>query len=348
MFTSISNRFNFSINNYQRLSLFFGLFFILVGIIIFYPLQQIFAGNWLLKQQITFKLLEPNLVLKNIFSGIFTVRLYALCILGGLLSGYTLALYIAKKHFIASTVIDRLLIGMVIFGLVGARLFFIIFHLDFYKTNPALILNINQGGIAFFGMLIATVFYLWVYCRKFKFSIFEFLDILTLPLLLGQIFGRFGNFFNYESYGYPTPVYWKMFVPDAVNFYSNINQKFFHPTFLYEIIPNCCLLVLLMWFYGDMTKKRSGIVFAFYGIGYGLIRFMTEFFRIDALIVTLPRFLQYQYFDFKITELKISQISALLLFIIGIYLYKNRSKVIYLKKTMVELRTRSSRKIIFN
>lgn len=351
------------LNNHQRLTLIFGLLFVILAILLFYPMQQIFAGNWILKQGFSFQVFEPDPTVNSVFNGVVTIRFYALSILTGLISGYVLALHLARKHFVATTVIDRLLIGMVIFGLIGARLFFVLFNLDSFdlqgqSDNTYLdllrfnfweqVISVQQGGLSFFGMLISCTTYLFLYCKRFKFSYFEFLDILILPLLIGQIFGRFGNFFNYESYGGPTSVFWKMFVPDNVNFYESINQKFFHPTFLYEIIPNIFLFLLLMWHYDDLTKKRSGLVFAFYAIGYGTIRFFTEFFRIDALFVKLPEAYHLAISNITIDRLLVSQITALLLVGCGMYIYNTRIKIIYLKKTMVELKTKKRQRSFFN
>ena len=333
---------------FQKLALLWAGGFAVLAVILAYPLRQVFNGQWLLKQQVSWELFTPDPSSNAIFDGTLTIRFYAVSILVGVLLGYWLALSIARRHYVASTVIDRLLIGMVIFGLIGARLFFAAFNWELYYNNPSQIFLINEGGLAFFGMLSCALLYLVLYCRRFKFSFYEFADILCTPLLVGQIFGRFGNFFNYESYGGPTSVFWKMYIPDSVNFYDSLNQKFFHPTFLYEIIPNVLLLVYILWHYSDLTRKRSGLAFATYAIGYGAIRFFTEFFRIDALKIILPQSWQFEYANLSFDTLYASQIAALILIAIGLYIYSVRSKVIYLKKTMVELRTRKKRKVMFN
>ena len=339
---------NFSLDYYQKLALAATLLFGSLAVLLWYPLRQVFAGNWILKQQFEIVLYENTRTTEALFNGTLTIRYYALALLTGILSGYALALHQARRHYVASTVIDRLLIGMVIFGLFGARLFFAAFNLDIYTQNPGLLLRIDQGGLAFFGMFLSALLYLLLYCRRYKFSFFEFTDILTLPLLLGQIFGRFGNFFNYEAYGGPTSVFWKMYVPDAVNFYESLNQKFFHPTFLYEIIPNTLLFLIILWSYGSLTKKRSGLVFALYLFGYGTIRFCTEFFRLDALRWSLPEAWRFDVFGLPFSDVRVSQLLALMLVGAGLYIYLVRRHVIYLKKTMVELKTSRRSKIIFN
>lgn len=348
MYPRFLSRFSwFWLDRYQKLALAWAGGVILGGIILFYPLRQVFAGNWIVRQQLEIPLsFLPGFEVFNYPSLI--VRYYALCLLAGILSGYVLALYLAKRRRIGGTVIDRLLIGLAVVGLFGARVFYALFNFNSFVQNPGLLLRINEGGLAFFGMFLAGTAFLYFYCRRYKFNFFEFGDILAPSLLLGQIFGRFGNFFNYEAYGGPTSVFWKMYVPDVVNFYDSLNQKFFHPTFLYEIIPNCLLLFILLWYYARLTKKRAGLVFALYLSGYGMIRFGTEFFRLDALTVSLPARWQSEIFGILVDRVKVSQLLATVIFGVGVWLYLARRKVVYLQRQPVTtLTTASQSKIVF-
>ena len=271
--------------------------------------------------------------------GTISLRFYSLCILLGVILGYILALYLSKLSFVSGNVVDRLLIGMVVFGLIGARLFFVIFSWNIFKDKPlAIITEIGQGGMAISGSIIACTIYVWLYCKRYRFNFFEFGDFLAPALLIGQIFGRFGNFFNYEAYGGETSVWWKMYVPETANFYGEAGSKFFHPTFLYEIIPNTLLLIYLLWNYTDSTRKNSGLIFAKYAIGYGFIRFICEFFRLDSLKLFVPNWLQFRIWDyFRFEYLMPSQIFAVFLIIVGYVLWYKRHRVIYLKKDMTEL-----------
>jgi phosphatidylglycerol:prolipoprotein diacylglycerol transferase len=316
----------------------------IVAMLLLYPLYQIFQGNWILNQ--SFDLLK----LENVKLGdfllppvIINIRYYAICILLAALSGYFLALFLAKKQMLSTTVVDRLFIGLVVFGLLGARIFFVLFNWEYFQRDLASIFYIFNGGIAFYGMLVFGGIYLWLYCNKYKFNFFEILDIATPAVLLGQTIGRFGNFFNYEAYGEPTSAFWKMFVPEtAINkngyLYTQTEGNYFHPTFLYEIIPNFLLLVTLLFVYKNLTNKRSGLVTSLYCIGYGIIRFFTEFFRLDALRITLPSVIRIPVIDMSVQILYISQISSLLLILLGLVIFFLRRKVIYLKKNMQEVR----------
>jgi len=311
---------------------------ILFSSIVSYPLSQVFAGNWKMNQTISIAYVENiNLFGAIIPIGQISIRYYAICILLGMLAGYAMAIFLSKWHYIAGTVVDRLFIGLVIFGLVGARLFYVLFNLENYSAEPINAFLIFRGGLAIFGMIIACLLYIWAYTSRFKFNFFEFLDFLAPSVLIGQIIGRFGNLFNYESYGGPTKVFWKMFVPETANIYPNIAEQYFHPTFLYEIIPNFILLIVILYNYDRLTNKRSGLVFAAYAVGYGVIRMITELFRLDALVFSLPESAVFEISNITIDSIRVSQLAALLLALIGILVYYTRHKTIYLKRTMAEV-----------
>jgi phosphatidylglycerol---prolipoprotein diacylglyceryl transferase len=339
----------------KKLSALIAIVGLIFSVVVSYPISQVFNGNWKLQQQIEIYTIEKvtigskdwiwksflgsntDLTFYFELSGfIFSLRYYALTIFIGLFLGYMLALFLAKKQHIATTVIDRLIIGLIVFGLLGARLFYVAFNWSSFKGNPLLIISaIPQGGLAIFGALIGGFLYLWMYSSRYRFSIWEFLDILSPAILIGQVIGRFGNMFNYEAYGPATTVYWKMFVPASVNYSDNLSDKFFHPTFLYEIIPNFFLLIALLFYYKKLTNKRSGQVFAFYAIGYGAIRFITEFYRVDALKFGLWWPFKFWIWDFN--YFYVSQFSAIILILIGLLVYKNRSRIVFLKKSLEEI-----------
>jgi phosphatidylglycerol---prolipoprotein diacylglyceryl transferase len=311
---------------------------IVVATLLFQPLSMVFSGQWKLQQQ--FELI--NIPALNLFGlelpiGQINIRYYSLFILSGLLSGYFLSLFIAQKQYVAGTIIDRLLIGILIFGLLGARILYVAFNWSLFIESPGdIVLGLSQGGLAIFGAFIGSFLYLWYYTSRFHFNLYEFLDVIIPGVLLGQIIGRWGNFFNYEAYGPSTSVIWKMFVPDMANISSNLNDRFFHPTFLYEIIPNIFLLIFILYFYTNLTRRHAGRVFGVYAMGYGLIRFITEFFRLDALYIDLPFTIQIGLYESK--KLLISQVLALFLILIGIIVYNHRNKIIYKKREMGEMK----------
>lgn len=309
----------------------------ILSVVLYFLLREVFAGNWKINQQLELANI-PQLKIGDLVLplGQISLRFYSVCVLVGLLSGYAMTLYLAKFHYIAGTIIDRLLIGLVVFGILGARAFYVLFNLPNFVGNPVnIITGLPQGGLAIFGALIAGIIYIWLYCDRFRFNLWEFLDFISPGLLLGQVLGRFGNFFNYEAYGQPTSVYWKMYVPDIANV-ADLNQKFFHPTFLYEIIPNFFLLIVLLFFYKNLTSRHAGLVFGLWAFFYGIIRTGSEFFRLDALKVPLPFAIFLPIYNLKIENLFISQIMALSLAIFGLVIIFRRQNVLYLKKTMSE------------
>lgn len=315
-----------SLKKIQKLAVYSLCFFLLASALIFYPIREVFIGNAKLEQHFTISLPQFFYFLNGVLPPNFSIRYYAICILFGLLSGYCLTLYIARQRRVAGGVIDRLLLGITICGLIGARIFYVFFNLNIFTPDPISILYIWLGGLSIFGAIFGAILYLYFYCRRFKFNFFEFLDLLSPGLVLGQIFGRFGNFFNYESYGPSTSVYWKMFVPQTAKVSDNINQDYFHPTFLYEAIPNIFLLILLLWFFEKLTLRRSGLIFSAYAIGYGAIRFFTEFFRLDALSLKLPTAISF--FSFTFSSILVSQIFAVCFVFLGGILFLIRRNII--------------------
>jgi phosphatidylglycerol---prolipoprotein diacylglyceryl transferase len=321
----------------RKLALILGLVGIAAFVFLFYPISLVLSGQWQLQQQIDLFTLEKlDFFGTEISIGTISIRYYSICVMLGMLAGYAMALFLSRWHFIAGTVVDRLFIGLVIFGVIGARLFFVAFNWESYYAEPLNIIMIFRGGLAFFGMLIASLLYLWAYCSRFKFSFFEFTDFLAPSVLIGQVLGRFGNFFNYEAYGGPTKVLWRMFVPDTANFYQDLNEKYFHPTFLYEIIPNFVLLIILLCNYEKLTSKRSGLVFAWYLFGYGVIRYFVEFFRLDALKIKLGQEYIIDWKNITIDFIPVSQVAALVCILFGLILIWQRGRIIYMKKTMSE------------
>ena len=362
----IKNKISVFLDNFNptKLAIFLAIFGLLVTIPLGFFFSQTFTRSWKVNQKVViaervvindlgFIKLEnicPNTINNSdgtkikecwepIQVGEVSIRFYSICMLLGVLCGYAMALYLSRQNFIAANVIDRLIVGLVIFGIIGARLFFVLFNFSIFVDKPmAIITEISQGGLAIFGAIVFAGLYIWLYCRRYKFNLFEFLDFLAPSVLIGQIVGRFGNFFNYEGYGPETSVFWKMFVPETASFYGELGAKYFHPTFLYEIIPNFILLIILLAQYNSSTHKNSGLVFAQYAMGYGTIRFFTEMFRLDSLKVYLPSFLQVHIKEyFNLIYLMPSQIMAVGLFYYGYVVYHRRQRVIYNKKNMEEL-----------
>lgn len=244
----------------------------------------------------------PNLgiylrnVPKTIMIGNFGIALYGIVIAIGMMLGLVLAARIAKKSGLDPDVIWDLAAPLIIFSILGARIYYVIFMWDFYKNDPIQILNIRGGGLAIYGGIIAGAITLYVYCKLKKQKFPLILDTVIYGLLVGQILGRWGNFFNREVFGEYTNGLLAMRIPVsmvrerdispliAAHMTEGTNYIQVHPTFLYEGMWNLALLVLLLLY--REHKKFDGEIALLYFAGYGIGRAWIESIRTDQLYIT--------------------------------------------------------------
>ncbi len=253
----------------------------------------------------------------------FTIALYGVVIAIGMGAGLFLALQVAKKYgYDTERVWDFFLYG-IIFGLIGARIYYVVFAWDYYKNDLASIFNLRKGGLAIYGGVIAAFLALFIFCRKKKINYFAMIDICVPGLALGQAIGRWGNFFNREAFGEYTDSLFAMRLPEAAVRPNEITETIaahmtegtiqVHPTFLYECLWNLMVVaaMLLIWKY----KQFEGEIALVYLGGYGLGRSWIEGFRTDQL--HLPG-----------TQIPVSQLLAvvLVIFSVAAYIYVMRKK----------------------
>ena len=227
----------------------------------------------------------------------FSIAFYGIIIGIGMLLGITLAARDAERRGIGEdTIYDFALLGIV-FGVIGARLYYVFFQWDNYRGNLLEILNLRAGGLAIYGGVIGGILSLMVYCKRKKQNFLNLADSLILGVLVGQILGRWGNFFNAEAFGrYTDSLFAMQLRRDIVNpiminsallqhlvRVNDVDYIQVHPTFLYESVWNLCLLLFLLWY---RPKKRfTGEIFFLYLGGYGLGRVWIEGLRTDSLLV---------------------------------------------------------------
>ena len=244
----------------------------------------------------------PNLgiylsnVPKTIMIGNFGIALYGIVIAIGMLLGLTLAAKIAGLSGEDSDTIWDLAASLLIFSIIGARIYYVIFMWDYYKDNPIEIINIRGGGLAIYGGIIAGVLTLLIYCKRKKKKFPLILDCVIYGLLVGQILGRWGNFFNREVFGEYTDGLFAMRLPVAMvrerdispsiaaHMTEGINYIQVHPTFLYEGMWNLMLLIALLLY--RKHKKFDGEIALMYFAGYGIGRAIIESIRTDQLYIT--------------------------------------------------------------
>ena len=255
-----------------------------------------------------------NRVAFNIFG--FNVYYYSLCILLGVIVAYILITREGKKQGLPKEFISDLIFYTLIIGILGARVYYCVFNLDYYLANPSEILKIYNGGLAIHGGVIAGLIFVYFYTKKRNVSFIKILDIVAPAVIIAQSFGRWGNFFNQEAHGGITTYQnlKNMHIPEFIINGMHIEGKYYYPTFFFESIW-CLIGFIILMFVRRNKNLRKGFQIGFYFIWYGIGRFFIEALRTDSLM----------FFG-----LKIAQIVSLIGIIIGIIIIvTNRNKKYY-------------------
>ena len=230
---------------------------------------------------------------KSISIGGFSIAYYGIIIAFGMVAGFLMASWQAGRLKQDKEMVLDLALWDIIFAVISARLYYVLFSWDYYSQNPIEIFNIRGGGMAIYGGVIGGVVTTFVFARVKKLSFYELLDIACTGLLVGQIFGRWGNFFNREAFGGYTDNLFAMQLKRSDVRAGDITNELLsnlvtldgteyiqvHPTFLYESLCNIAVLLVILWY----TKKRKfqGELFLMYLCGYGLGRFWIEGLRVE-------------------------------------------------------------------
>lgn len=232
---------------------------------------------------------------KGITIGGFTIAFYGIIMACSMIAGLWIACVQAKRTGQNKEVYMDFAIYAIIFSLIGARLYYVAFSWDSYKDNLLQIFNTRGGGMALYGSVIGAIITAVVYCKVKHYKFFLLADTAVAGLVLGQIIGRYGNFFNREAFGEYTDTLLAMRLRvDQVN-PDNITELMrehmqtidgvsyiqVHPTFLYESLWNVIVLLLVLIF--TKKKKIDGEIFILYMVGYALGRVWIEGLRTDQL-----------------------------------------------------------------
>ncbi len=222
------------------------------------------------------------------------IRWYGICIALGMLAGLLVAYFRAPRHQIQKDkVIDLALIAIPA-GIVGARLYYVIFNWELYGGDFFKIINLRSGGLAIHGGLLFGILAGLICCKAWRISSLNFLDLMVPSIALAQSIGRWGNYFNQEAHGGPTDLPWAILV----------NGEMVHPTFLYESI--WCLLMFFVLIFIDNRSSYNGRAFWAYGVLYSTERFFVEQLRTDSLMLG---------------PFKVAQVVSLLVFIIFLIIW---------------------------
>ena len=219
--------------------------------------------------------------------GFIQIYWYSLAIFCGFLVGSILIFIEAKKQKLAEDFITNLIFYSIIFGLLGARLYYVLFNLSYYLEKPLKIFAVWEGGLAIHGGIFATLIFIIYYCKKHKVNVSKLLDILVIGLIIGQAIGRWGNFFNQEAYGRITTLVKlrALHIPSFIIDNMFILGNYREPTFLYESI-SCFIGFIIMLFIRKFSKNlQVKTLTGFYLIWYGLTRLIIEYFRSDSLML---------------------------------------------------------------
>lgn len=218
--------------------------------------------------------------------GFFKIYWYSFFLLVGFTIGGVLAFHEAKKYQIKEDFMINLFFYTIPIAFVGARIYYVLFNLDFYSVNPLDIFKIWEGGLAIHGGIIAGFIFLSFYCKKHKVSLFKITDILVVSLILGQAIGRWGNFFNGEAHGVETTLttLQNFHLPEFIVKGMYINGSYYIPTFLLESIWDFFGFILLYYF-RNRKNSKIGQTTSLYLIWYGIGRLIIEGMRTDSLML---------------------------------------------------------------
>lgn len=215
----------------------------------------------------------------------------------GVILGVVFAMLEAKRTKQDPDLYVDFVIYALIFAIIGARLYYVIFSWDYYSANPAKIFALREGGLAIYGGIIGAVLTAIVYCKKKKVDFWLLADTACPSIAFGQMMGRWGNFFNREAFGGFTDGPFAMRlrldqvrpgdvsqqVLDNLMNFGGVDYIQVHPTFLYESMWNLCLFLLLVLY--RPKKKFGGQIFGLYFLGYALGRVWIEGLRTDQLLI---------------------------------------------------------------
>lgn len=264
--------------------------------------------------------LNPVAFTIPLFDGI-EVRWYGLIITLGIILAFTYCAFRSKQEGIKFDDLLDFAIFTVIFGVIGARTFYVITSLkDGKYTSFYDVIAIWEGGLAIYGAIIAGAITIFLICRHKKINCFKMFDAVAPAVMIGQILGRWGNFFNGEAFGGVVPedsflYFIRMGInPHNIKGINRLEMAFVHPTFLYESLWNLVGFLIINALY--KKKKFDGQVVLMYITWYGFGRMLIEGLRTDSLYVGVFR---------------ISQVIGFLCFVVGsilltVFLLRSRRK----------------------
>ncbi len=239
--------------------------------------------------------------------GNFQIRWYSVLIALGLLIAYIGIMLESKRFNIDKNFLVNVIFWAVLIGIIGARLYYVIFNMDYYGKHLNEIYQIWKGGLAIHGGLLFGILTIIIYCKKYKFSSLRILDMAAPFVLMAQAIGRWGNFFNSEAYGSITTYerLKELHIPEFVIKGMYINGHYNLPMFYFESIW-CIIGAILLLIIRRIKKIKNGQIAALYMMWYSIGRFFIERYRTDSLLIG---------------NIRAAQVVSIVLFIIGLILF---------------------------
>lgn len=225
---------------------------------------------------------SPSQILCSIFG--VNIYYYGIIMALAICVGVLVSDYFGTKFFNLKkeTIID-LAPYLIIFGILGARLYYCVLNYEFYLRFPTEIIAIRHGGISIHGALIGGTIGLWIFAKRHKINPIKLCDVCAIGVSIAQAIGRWGNFFNSEAFGTPTNLPWKLYIAPQYRPIPYQDYQYFHPTFLYESVLDIVIFIILMFLVKTNKLKKDGNLALIYLILYSIVRILVESFRIDSV-----------------------------------------------------------------
>lgn len=256
--------------------------------------------------------------------GFVKLNYYGFFISLGILVALSLAIEMGKKRGFKKEEILDISFYLIIFGILGARIYDIFLEFPFYLNHPWQVFKIWQGGLAIHGSILAGIITLYILSKKKKINFWRLSAIFVPGLALAQAIGRMGNYFNQELFGQATSLAWGIPIALENRPLNFISQTHFHPTFLYEALGSIIIFFILLYLsrlqlnrFDNKTASLNPLIVSLYVLLYSILRFSLEFIRIDYA----PTFL-----NFKVPQVTSLLMAALAVFIIvNHYVFQKKS-----------------------
>lgn len=249
--------------------------------------------------------------------GFIKIYWYSICILLGLIVGGLLILRESQRFKISKDDVTNLFLWVVIIAIIGARIYYVLFNLDYYAHNIIDIFKVWEGGLAIHGGIIFGLIALIIFTKKHNIDTLRMLDAIVVGLIIGQAIGRWGNFFNGEAHGMATTFEFLngLHLPKFIINGMNIYGTYYHPTFLYESLW-CLIGFVILLILRRRKHIKVGQITGCYFLWYGIGRFFIESMRTDSLMLG---------------PIKVAQLVSVLMSLAGLTLivYKSFSKKKY-------------------